>query len=78
MFEKSISKETKFVLEKIGEIDLAEKFYLAGGTALAIQLGHRESIDLDWFCENEFPNLEIKEKLSKLGNLRIRRIIKVE
>ncbi len=24
-------------------------FYLAGGTALALQIGHRVSTDLDWF-----------------------------
>ena len=24
-------------------------FYLAGGTALALQIGHRPSIDFDWF-----------------------------
>ena len=24
-------------------------FYLAGGTALALQLGHRQSIDFDFF-----------------------------
>ena len=28
-------------------------FYLAGGTALALQIGHRESIDFDFFCEKE-------------------------
>jgi hypothetical protein len=27
-------------------------FYLAGGTALAIQVGHRRSVDLDWFTPN--------------------------
>jgi hypothetical protein len=27
-------------------------FYLAGGTALALRLGHRRSVDLDWFTEN--------------------------
>jgi len=26
-----------------------QKFYLAGGTALALQIGHRISTDLDWF-----------------------------
>lgn len=71
MFEQSISKETKLVLEKIGRNDLAEKFYLAGGTALAIALGHRESIDLDWFCQTDFSNQEIKAKLSKLGNFKV-------
>lgn len=29
-------------------------FYLAGGTALSLQLGHRISIDLDFFSESEF------------------------
>lgn len=27
-----------------------DKFYLAGGTALALQLGHRLSVDFDWFA----------------------------
>lgn len=31
-------------------------FYLAGGTALAIQLGHRRSVDLDWFTPNKIPD----------------------
>ena len=29
-------------------------FYLAGGTGLALQLGHRDSIDFDFFVEKEF------------------------
>lgn len=71
MFKEPISQETKLVLEKISQSDLVEKFYLAGGTALAIQLGHRESIDLDWFCQTDFSNQEIKAKLSKLGNFQV-------
>ncbi|MBN1970385.1 MAG: nucleotidyl transferase AbiEii/AbiGii toxin family protein [Candidatus Delongbacteria bacterium] len=35
-----------------------EGFYLAGGTALALQIGHRKSIDLDFFSDN-FPKREI-------------------
>jgi Nucleotidyl transferase AbiEii toxin, Type IV TA system len=31
-------------------------FYLAGGTALALQLGHRRSVDLDWFTASLFVN----------------------
>lgn len=71
MFKESISQETKLVLEKISQSDLADKFYLVGGTALAIQLGHRESIDLDWFGEMDFSNQEIKAKLSKLGDFQV-------
>ncbi len=31
-------------------------FYLAGGTALAIILGHRLSVDLDWFTRKRFAD----------------------
>lgn len=30
-------------------------FYLVGGTALAIQIGHRISVDLDLFSKNKLP-----------------------
>lgn len=33
----------------IGPAVGANGFYLAGGTAIALALGHRRSIDLDWF-----------------------------
>jgi hypothetical protein len=31
-------------------------WYLAGGTALALQLGHRRSVDLDWFLPGDFQD----------------------
>lgn len=31
-----------------------KQFYLAGGTALSLQVGHRESIDLDFFTDQDF------------------------
>lgn len=36
-------------LRHLGPILSAEGFYLGGGTAVAIQLGHRRSNDCDWF-----------------------------
>jgi len=33
---------------------------------LAIQLGHRQSIDLDWFSAGKFSNAEIKNALTKV------------
>lgn len=32
-----------------------ETFYLAGGTALALQMGHRRSVDFDLFSEEPLP-----------------------
>jgi len=37
-------------------------FYLAGGTGLALQLGHRDSIDFDFFKEGDFDTTFLIEK----------------
>jgi len=39
-------------------MNFLQQFYLAGGTALALQLGHRKSIDLDFFTP-VFPKHDI-------------------
>jgi len=41
-------------------------FYLAGGTALALQFGHRDSEDFDFFAEKSFDTLILFEKLRKV------------
>jgi hypothetical protein len=38
---------------------LAEGFYLAGGTGLALQLGHRESVAFDFFTRGALINEEL-------------------
>jgi predicted nucleotidyltransferase component of viral defense system len=58
MFEKAIDSKTRQVLRKIRETQVLENFYLAGGTALSLILGHRKSIDLDFFSFS-FPKFEI-------------------
>jgi hypothetical protein len=42
-------------------------FYLAGGTACAIQLGHRISVDLDFFQERQFHADELSRQLALEG-----------
>ena len=41
------------IMRAVGLSDLGPRFYLAGGTALALQLGHRRSVDLDFFSETD-------------------------
>lgn len=41
------------LLIEIGQEPFSRRFYLAGGTALALRLGHRVSIDLDFFSETD-------------------------
>jgi hypothetical protein len=43
MFENALPEKARDVLEKIAPVIRKEKFYLAGGTGLALQIGHRLS-----------------------------------
>lgn len=53
-----ISAEMHHLLAVIGQQAFASHFYLAGGTALSLQIGHRRSVDFDFFSETD----EVKEK----------------
>lgn len=50
---EAISSPMHDLLQFIGLQPFAQRFYLAGGTALAIRLGHRRSYDLDLFSETD-------------------------
>lgn len=43
----------------------SKSFGMVGGTAIALHLGHRESIDFDLFGFDEFSNYSIKTKIMK-------------
>lgn len=45
--------------------------YLAGGTASALQLGHRISVDLDFFTSKEFDAKELIKSLKKVGKFKV-------
>lgn len=42
-------------------------FYMAGGTAIALQIGHRHSIDFDLFAEESLNALKIIRLIKKAG-----------
>jgi predicted nucleotidyltransferase component of viral defense system len=66
MFKDAIPEKLKVILKKITPVVRTERFYLAGGTGLALQIGHRVSEDLDFFRDASFdPNsllLTLKSK----------------
>ena len=53
LFWETITPDMRTILGEFTRSDLGTKFYLAGGTALALQLGHRLSLDLDFFSPTE-------------------------
>jgi predicted nucleotidyltransferase component of viral defense system len=50
---ETITPTMRDLLAWIGMQPFASKFYLAGGTGLALRLGHRRSVDLDFFSETD-------------------------
>jgi len=71
MFEQALSKDTKPNLAALGKTALARQFYLAGGTALALHLGHRFSHGLDFFTSDHFNIDQILANLKSLGKVEI-------
>jgi predicted nucleotidyltransferase component of viral defense system len=51
-------------------------FYLAGGTGLALQLGHRKSYDFDFFSQEIFnENKLFKKIISNLGDHQVQKTL---
>lgn len=50
-----VSEELKVTLHQLMKIDELNAFRLVGGTNLALQLGHRSSIDIDLFAGGNTP-----------------------
>jgi predicted nucleotidyltransferase component of viral defense system len=64
MFTKTLLPDTFRAIKLICGVSEVQKAYLAGGTALALQIGHRISVDLDFFTQEEFDEAKLSEKLS--------------
>lgn len=53
LFWNTVTADMRCVLAGFANTEIGARFYLAGGTALSLQLGHRLSIDLDFFTPTE-------------------------
>lgn len=49
LHEKAVSSELLDLIKKLQSLQELSEFRLVGGTALALQLGHRSSVDIDLF-----------------------------
>lgn len=61
----TVSPELKKLLQSTATNKSLNCFRLGGGTALALQLGHRVSIDADYISETQFDKTELSLLLSK-------------
>jgi len=60
-----ISDATFQLIQELQELHELKGFHLVGGTALALKLGHRNSIDIDLFTTDEFNAQELATFLEK-------------
>ncbi len=60
-------RETR-VLQRLAPPATRWGYYLAGGTALALHLGHRRSDDFDWMSTQALPDpMDLAERLRQAG-----------
>ena len=55
------------LLEKLMKDAFFDNFILVGGTSLALQLGHRNSVDIDLFGNQSIDKDVFEEKLKTFG-----------
>ena len=66
MFHKeTVDSSLLELLISLQEEPILQGFYLAGGTSLALQMGHRKSIDIDLFSQVSFDNQTLLEYLEE-------------
>jgi hypothetical protein len=67
MFPNTLLPDAQKTLALLGKQNFLKKAYLAGGSALALQIGHRRSIDFDFFTSEELETSCIRKELKKIG-----------
>ncbi|MBC7251250.1 MAG: nucleotidyl transferase AbiEii/AbiGii toxin family protein [Anaerolineae bacterium] len=73
MFVETLPPDTRHLLERLGQLSAVAPFYLAGGSAIALHLGHRISVDLDFFTfQSDYETEPLIQQLQSVGNLVIR------
>ena len=65
LHKETIDAATLELLKRLMGDERLQGFVLVGGTSLALQIGHRISVDLDLFIEKEFEADELREYLEQ-------------
>ena len=80
---KGLTEKIDAIIEKVAELECIKPYILCGGTALAMQIGHRKSEDLDFMMwrksksekpEVDWPSIE-KELKAKIGEITLLNIL---
>ncbi len=61
-----IPPTTESTIHALCDAEVLDRFYLAGGTGLALQFGHRRSLDLDFFAPEHFDEDALLQRAQTL------------
>jgi len=68
---ETVEDYTLELLKKLQSERFLDNFVLVGGTALSLQIGHRKSVDLDFFTVIDFESSVLIEQLSENYSLSV-------
>ncbi|MBM4049297.1 MAG: nucleotidyl transferase AbiEii/AbiGii toxin family protein [Planctomycetes bacterium] len=71
MFFRTLPASAQRVFTKLGRGKALDPFYLAGGSAAALHLGHRVSVDLDFFTPELYEPAALTPHLEKTGKVMV-------
>lgn len=75
MHEDILNKDQRKLIKSIK--NLPKKSYMAGGTALALQLGHRTSLDFDFYTSEHFETEKVLADIQEIfSKVKVERIVK--
>lgn len=75
IYSKVLNEKQLKLIRKIKSLPMGS--YLAGGTALALQLGHRTSLDFDFYTDKHFETERVLANFqSNFGQIRVERVAK--
>lgn len=66
-----LSREQSSALETLAGAGVGRSYYLAGGVGLALRLGHRRSVDFDFFYPGDDPTPPLRAALIRLPDLHV-------
>lgn len=66
-----LQEDQRKLLRKLEGLELPVVYYMAGDTALALQIGHRQSMDFDFFVPGDIPKMELLSVLRDAGTFEL-------
>lgn len=69
-YQETMQSDIEETMSTLQKSAVLKSFYLAGGTALALQIGHRKSFDLDFFSQ-DFDENVVEEKVKTINGFKL-------